>query len=112
MSLPLIQELKKALEQSKQARLRAWEVLQQLRATMAELGLGDIAKSAHKSFEKEGQAIEKALRKAFSDRTAALRELADAARRVDHASFGDRNNFGPSHQALLKALDNAERFLR
>ncbi len=101
-----------ALEQSKQARLRAWAVLQQLRTTMVELGLGDIAKPAEKSFEKEAQAIEKALRKAFSDRTNTLRELADAARRVDQAAFGERNNFGPSHQALLKALDNAERFLK
>jgi hypothetical protein len=34
-----------------------------------------------------------------------------AARRVDRAAFGKEGDFGPAHQALLKALDRAEEFL-
>ena len=43
---------------------------------------------------------------------AALTQLADAARQVDKAAFGSPADFGPAHQALLKALDRAEVLLQ
>ena len=52
----------------------------------------------------------RALTKCITDRTAALKRLAEAARRVDKAAFGDKTDFGPVHQALLKALDEAAEF--
>jgi hypothetical protein len=64
-----------------------------------------------KTFESEGAILERALAKCIRDRQAALRDLADAARRVDKAAFGQQADFGPSHQALLKALDRAADFI-
>ena len=64
-----------------------------------------------KTFESEGAILERALAKCIRDRQAALRDLADAARRVDKAAFGQQADFGPSHQALLKTLDRAADFI-
>jgi hypothetical protein len=97
-----IQELFDELEASRQARRRAWEVLQRLRAILVECGRVRIAMPEKKSFETEGALLEKAITKCINDRAAVLKRLADAARRVDKAAFGDQGNFGPAQQALLK----------
>jgi hypothetical protein len=52
-----------------------------------------------------------AIIKRINDRAAVLKRLADAARRVDKAAFGDQGNFGPAHQALLKVLDEAAEYM-
>jgi hypothetical protein len=106
-----IQQLLDELEVSKQARLRAWEVLQRFRAILCDLGHVAIEPPPKKTFEAEGACLERALTKCLSDREAALKELADAARRVDKAAFGNRGDFGAAHQALLKALDRAGDFI-
>jgi len=62
--------------------------------------------------EAEGACLERALTKCLSDREAALKELADAARRVDKAAFGHQGDFGQAHQSLLKALERAGDFIR
>jgi hypothetical protein len=67
--------------------------------------------TSEKDFESEGAILERALTKCIRDRQAALKDLADAARRVDKAAFGQQAYFGPSHQALLKALDRAADFI-
>ena len=67
--------------------------------------------TSKKTFESEGAILERALTMCIRDRQAALRDLADAARRVDKAAFGQQADFGPSHQALLKALDRAADFI-
>ena len=95
---------------SKQSRLRAWAVLQRIRAILSESGMV-IEQPSKKTFESEGAILERALAKCIRDRQAALRDLADAARRVDKAAFGQQADFGPSHQALLKALDRAADFI-
>jgi hypothetical protein len=66
---------------------------------------------AEKSFAREGEFLERALKKALSDREEALRNLAEAARWVDHSAFGKESDFGQAHQALLKALEQAGRFV-
>ena len=105
-----IQDLLDELEASKQSRLRAWAVLQRIRAILSESGMV-IEQPLKKTFESEGAILERALAKCIRDRQAALRDLADAARRVDKAAFGQQADFGPSHQALLKALDRAADFI-
>jgi hypothetical protein len=65
-----------------------------------------------KTFDVEGAILEQALTKCLHDRSVALEELADAARRVDKAAFGHQGDFGQAHQALLKALDRAADFIR
>src|SRR5215468_6387746 len=106
-----IQELFDELESSKQSRLRAWTVLQRLRAVLSELGNVAIVPPPSKTFEAEGAILEWALLKCLHDRDAALRELAAAARRVDTAAFGEAGDFAQAHQVLLKALEQANDFL-
>jgi hypothetical protein len=106
-----IQELFDELEASRQSRRRAWDSLQRLRATLVECGRVRIATPEKKTFDTESALLEKAITQCINDRAAVLKRLADAARRVDKAAFGDQSNFGPAHQALLKALDEAAEFM-
>lgn len=98
------------LERSRAARLRAWAVLGELRGILAAAGQ-ELATAAEKSFVEEGRILERALRKALSERDEALRDLALAARWVDRSAFGKETDFGQAHQALLKALDKASAFV-
>jgi hypothetical protein len=98
------------VERSRAARLRAWAVLVELRAILTGAGQ-ELAKPAEKSFEKEGEILERALRKALTERDDALKELVAAARWVDRSAFGKEEAFGQAHQALLKALDKASAFV-
>jgi hypothetical protein len=75
-----IQDLLDELEVSKQARIRAWAVLQRLRAILGDMADIDIETPPKKTFEAEGACLERALTKCLSDREAALKELVDAAR--------------------------------
>jgi hypothetical protein len=52
------------VESSRAARLRAWAVLVELRGILTVAGQ-ELAKPAEKSFEKEGEILERALRKAL-----------------------------------------------
>ena len=65
-----------------------------------------------KTFDFEGAILEQALKKCLFDLERALKDLADAARRIDKAAFGHQGDFGQAHQALLKALDRAGDFIR
>jgi hypothetical protein len=98
------------LERSKASRIRAWAVFEELRTILCAAGQ-ELEKPARKSFVEEGKILGRGLRKALSQRDEALRELAGAARQVDRAAFGKEGDFGPAHQALLKALDRAGEFL-
>jgi hypothetical protein len=98
------------VERSRAARLRAWAVLGELRAILTGAGQ-ELTKPAEKSFEKEGEILERALRKALKDRDEALRELATAARWVDRSAFGKEEGFAQAQQALLKALEKAGDFV-
>ena len=98
------------LERSRAARISAWAVLGELRAILAGAGQ-ELAKPAEKSFVKEGEILERGLRKALTERDEALRDLAAAARWVDRSAFGKEEGFGQAHQALLKALDKASQFV-
>jgi SOS response associated peptidase (SRAP) len=100
------------LETSRQARRRAWDVLQDLRAVLTKLGNVTIEVPSRKTFEAEAAILKQALSDCLRDQRAALVQLADAARQVDKAAFGSTADFGPAHQALLKALDRAEVLLQ
>ena len=107
-----IQQLLDELEASKQARRRAWDVLQELRAVLINLGNVTIEVPTRKTFEAEGAILKQALSDCLRDQKAALAQLTDAARNVDKSAFGSTADFGPAHQALLKALDRAESLLQ
>jgi hypothetical protein len=98
------------LERSRAAGLRAWAVLEELRAILTGAGQ-DLPKADEKSFVKEGAILERGLRQALTERGEALKELAAAARWVDRSAFGKEECFGQAHQALLKALDKASVFV-
>jgi uncharacterized protein YukE len=107
-----IQDLLDELEASRQARRRAWDVLQDFRAVLTNLGNVTIEVPSRKTFEAEGAILKQALSDCLRDQRAALAQLADAARQVDKAAFGPTAAFGPAHQTLLKALDRAEVLLQ
>jgi hypothetical protein len=107
-----IQDLLDELDASRQARRRAWDVLQDLRAVLTDLGNVTIETPPRKAFEIEGAILKQALSDCLRNQRAVLAQLADAAPQVDKAAFGSTADFGPAHQALLKALDRAEVLLQ
>lgn len=102
-------ELLIALDQSKQARLRAWNALQRLRNVLNHAGQ-DLKQAAQNTFVSEGTILEQSIRNALDQRNTALRELAAAARSVDQAAFKTQADYAQPHQALIEALEKAERF--
>lgn len=102
--------LQLAIDRSRQARLRAWAALQKLRTVLTQAGY-QLKQPAQKSFIEEGKILERAIRKAISEREETLRDLIIAARSVDQSAFKENSNFAQAHQALLKALDKADRFI-
>jgi hypothetical protein len=63
------------------------------------------ARREKRSFEAEEILLEQALTKCIQQRDETLRQLRDAARRVDKAAFKDQSDFGPAHHALLNICD-------
>src|SRR6202047_626876 len=98
-----IQDLLDELEASRQARRRAWDVLQDLRGVLTNLGNVTIEVPSRKIFEAEGAILKQALSDRLRDQRASLAQLADTARQGVKADFGSTADFGPAHQALLKA---------
>ena len=88
-----IQDLLDELEASRQARRRAWDVLQDLRAVLTNLGNVTIEVPSRKTFEAEGAILKQALSDCLRDQRGALALLADAARQVDKAAFGIDGRF-------------------
>jgi hypothetical protein len=107
-----IQDLLDELESSKQSRLRAWTALQRIRAILAERSSTPVDAPSERNFEAEGAILERLLTKCLHDREVALKELADAARRLDKASFSNQGDFARAHQALLRALDRVADVIR
>jgi hypothetical protein len=106
MDLPALQL---QLERSRAARLRAWTVLVELRAILTGAGQ-ELAKPAEKSFEKEGEILERALRKALKDRDEGVAGVGHGGALGDRSAFGKEEGFAQAHQALLKALEKAGDF--
>jgi hypothetical protein len=79
---------------------------------LTKLGNVAIESPSRKAFEIEGGLLKQALSDCLREHRSVLGELADAARKVDKAAFGSGTEFGPAHQALLKALDRAEVLLQ
>jgi len=97
-----IQDLLDELEASKQSRLRAWAVLQRIRAILSESAHMVIEQPAKKTFESEGAILERALTKCIRDRQAALKDLADAAMRVDKAASASRRTSAQHTRRFLR----------
>ena len=105
-----VEALQREVARSRDARLRAWRVLEALRGILAAAGQA-VPEPRERSFVCEGEVLERALKKALADRDEALRDLAAAARWVDRSAFGKEEGFGQAHQSLLKALDKASQFV-
>jgi hypothetical protein len=72
----------------------------------------ELEKPARKSFVEEIRILERALRKALSERDEVLRELATPARWSIDQHLEKRRVLGrPTHQALRKALEKASAFV-
>jgi hypothetical protein len=70
-----IQQFFEELEASKQARLWAWQVLQRLRAVLSDLGNVAIGPPKQKTFESEGELLERTLAKRLRERNGAIKTL-------------------------------------
>jgi hypothetical protein len=105
-----IQDLLDELEASKQSRLRAWHVLQRLRAVLSELGNIAIPPPKQKTFDLEGEILEHALTKCLQTRNDALRNLCSSVRRFRDATLKEecKGDYPQALQSMLKALDRAE----
>jgi hypothetical protein len=55
-----------------------------------------------KTFDLDGAILEQALKKCLSDRETALKDLPDAAKRVDKAAFGHQGDFGQAHADFIR----------
>lgn len=106
-----IELLRAQLEASRQSRLRAWGVLQEMRAILVGAGNCVMEEPRERSFEVEGTILKKALRRCLRDRDEALRNLAEAARRIDGTTFGRENGFVRARRKLMGALEEAGRVL-
>jgi hypothetical protein len=107
-----LQDLIKEFEESKQSRIRAWDALQKIPATLSDLDNVAIAPPKRKTFEDEGALLDRTLAKALRERNKAIKELMVAAKELDKAVLGsDKTMIGPAHQAMPKALGNAEDLL-
>ena len=67
-----IQDLLDELEASRQARRRAWDVLQDLRAVLTNLGNVTVEVPSRKTFEAEGAILKQALSDCLRDQRTAL----------------------------------------
>lgn len=110
-----IQELIDQLEQSRQSRLRAWQVLQRLRSILSQEACCKIPAPATKTFEAEGELLTDALTSSLRSRNAALESLIAASRAykeaVDQINGVRPATFASAHLRLLKASDRARELL-
>jgi hypothetical protein len=95
-------------ESSKESRLRAWSVLRQLRF-LSEAGNVAIPPPAQKTFDAEGEALERALTKSLYLRNEAIKSCVPrSAAFVTPPSRNNAKAIFRTLQALWKALDRAE----
>jgi len=110
-----IQELIDQLEQSRQSRLRAWQVLQRLRSILCQEAGCKIPAPPAKTFEAEGELLSDALTSSLRSKNAALESLIAASRAykdaIDQISGVRPPTFASAHLRLLKALDRAQELL-
>ncbi|MBV9274269.1 MAG: hypothetical protein JO333_10275 [Verrucomicrobia bacterium] len=80
-----VRALRAKLETSRASRRRAWEVLQEFRKILTDLGNREIPPPKEKSIQAEGVLLKQMLRVCLEERNEAIAGLAAAARRVDKA---------------------------
>jgi hypothetical protein len=81
-----------------------------LRSVLSDLGKTEIPPPAQKTFDAEGEILERALRKSLHLRNEALKSLCSSVRRFPDATIKEecRSDYPHALQALWKALDRAE----
>jgi hypothetical protein len=103
------------LESSRQSRLRAWEALQKIRATLSDLTGLAIPPPSRKTFDAEGKLLDDTLRRALQKRNAALGNLRRAVKKFEpYLQHTDLRGSEYAHalQDLKKALGQAEDLLQ
>lgn len=96
------------------ARKKAWEILQRIRAILADLGNVAVPPPPKKTFEAEGEILERTLQKCLRNRNAALQSLTRSVRRFRDATLKDecKRDYPQALQAMMKAIDEAEDLIR
>jgi hypothetical protein len=105
-----LQELLDDLQRNREARKRAWLVLQGIRARLEHWHGDELPKAGLRSFDAEGATLLVVIDKLFAEREAALKGLSDAIRRFQATVFDSEkeSDRAGAHQAVLHALDAVE----
>jgi hypothetical protein len=84
--------------------------LQRLRSVLSETANLAIPPPAQRTFDAEGEALERALAKTLRIRNEAIKSLCSSVRRFRDATVKEdcKSDYPHAHQALWKALDRAE----
>jgi hypothetical protein len=84
--------------------------LQRIRAILADLGSVAVPPPPRKTFEAEGEILQRILQKCLRDRNAALQSLTRAVRRFRDATLKEecKTDYPQALQAMLKAIGEAE----
>jgi hypothetical protein len=109
-----IQDLLDELEASKQSRLRAWNVLQRLRLVLSESGNIAIPPPAQKTFDAEGEILERALTKSLRSRNDAIKSLCSSVHRFRDATIKEecKSDYPHAVEALDRALDRVQELIQ
>jgi hypothetical protein len=107
----VVQSLMEKLEFSRQSRLRAWEALQKIRATLSDLADIAIAPPPRKTFNAEGKLLNDTLRRTLQERNAALKGLYTPVKKFEpylqHSDLLRGSEYAHALQDLKKALGQA-----
>ena len=113
--LKSVQIMMEELESSRQSRLRAWEALQKIRATLSDLAGIAIPAASRKTFDAEGKLLNDTLRRTLQERNATLCNLCRAVKKFQpYLQHSDLRGSEYAHalQDLKKALGQAEDLLQ
>ena len=109
---PEFERLKEELEKSRASRRRAWENLQEMRFVLKDTAGIDLEPPAKKTIDLEGRIVKDGIKKALSERQAALSDLVQAVR--EYRTIAESkpltlqgSEYAHAAQALTKAIDRA-----
>ena len=110
---PEFERLKEELEKSRASRRRAWENLQEMRFVLKDTAGIDLDPPAKKTIDLEGRIVKDGIKKALSERQAALSDLVQAVR--EYRTIAESkpltlqgSEYAHAAQALTKAIDRPQ----
>ena len=98
------------LKKSQEARLKAWQYLQEIRAFIVTEAREPIPPPPAKTFDAEGPLVAAGVRRSIWKRQRALADLLHAIRRFQRSQEGSED-YGPALHALNQAIEYVDRLI-